>query len=207
MFFFPSSPKTIRGRDRYPICNKPRCKVCPTSPESVAVHKDYCRLFLQAYPGKPVLEHLWVATAWRIPWTHTPGDQKMQLDFVDASLASVSASRAKVVGLPGLESLPHVVLQLTKSYSCDNLFWRWSSIKTQAEELSRLDESTPNYDNTTCKLDTIMSWHRGEKPETNKDGPKSGVFRITIDRYGLLDIETRRATQVQELQVQHYPCI
>jgi hypothetical protein len=104
-------------------------------------------------------------------------------------LASVTASTAKAIGLPELELLPPEVLQSIRSYSSDHLFWRYSSIKAKAEEMSRLDKSTSDYDNASCKLDIIKSWHRGEKLETNENGPKSGVFRITVDRYGLLDIE------------------
>ena len=189
MVFSPWGPKTIRGTDRYPLCNRLTCSACAASPESVAVHRDCYRVFMQLYTERPALEHVWLATAWTTPWTHTPGETKVHLDLAEASLASVTAFTAKLIGLPELESLPPEVLQSIRFYSSDHLFWRYSSIRAKAEEISRVDKSTSNYDNTSCKLDTINSWHRGEKIETNENGLKSGVFRITVDRYGVLDIE------------------
>ncbi|RBR23032.1 uncharacterized protein FIESC28_04171 [Fusarium coffeatum] len=144
--------------------------------------KDGSHIQIQdAYPERPALEHVWLATAWTTPWTHTPGEAKVHLDLADASLASVTAPTAKSIGLPELESLPTEILQSIRSYSSDHLFWRYSYIRAKAEEMSRVDKSTSNYDNTSCKLDTINSWHRGEKIETNENGIESGIASVFED--------------------------
>ncbi|KAF4956569.1 hypothetical protein FGADI_3721 [Fusarium gaditjirri] len=144
---------------------------------------------LAAYHDKPALERIWVAAAWRLPWIiHSP-ESIPHISFAETGLVSISSSTAEALGMPQLAALPSGVLQLIGAYSRESLVWNHPAIKSRAEEFSRFDENMPKDDDMQYRLEIVKKWHRGQDADLDENPPKSGVFRVTLDLHGLLDIE------------------
>ncbi|KAF5973281.1 hypothetical protein FCOIX_8849 [Fusarium coicis] len=179
----------IAEGDSFPLCNQDHCRDCKGSPESVTMHSECYRLFLQTYHDKPALERVWVAAAWRIPWVVRSSQSMPHIGYIEPGLVSISSSAAEGLGIPQLATLPSEVLQLIASYSRGSLVWKYLIIEARAEELSRCDESPSKEDDMLYNLGTFKKWHRGQDAEFDEDPPESFVFRFTLDSHGLLDIE------------------
>ncbi|KAF5577393.1 hypothetical protein FPCIR_12161 [Fusarium pseudocircinatum] len=145
--------------------------------------------FPETYHGKPALERVWIAAAWRIPWVVRSSQSMPHIGYIEPGLVSISSSAAEGLGIPQLASLPSEVLQLIVAYSRGSLVWRYPIIITRAEELSRSDESSFKDDDMLYNLGTVKKWHRGQDAEFDEDPSESFVFRLTLDSHGLLDIE------------------
>lgn len=188
-FQFPQDGELDTYQDRYPLCNAHKCENCAESPESVTMHADCYCLFLQVYPDRPVLQQVWVASAWRQPWMHKSTQARLQLNLTEAALPSVSVCTAKALGIPELSSLPTEVLRLIRTYSYDHPMWYYPIIKTRAEYMLSFEESTTDDEDTVYDLDIVTRWHRGEEADTEETAHTCGIFRLTVDFHGLLEIE------------------
>ncbi|KAL4730776.1 hypothetical protein ACLX1H_002815 [Fusarium chlamydosporum] len=153
------------------------------------MHADCYCLFLQAYPDRPVLQQVWVASAWRQPWMHKPTQARLQLNLTEAALPSVSVCTAKALGIPELSSLPTEVIRLIMTYSYDHPMWYYPIIKTRAGYMLSFEESTSDDEDTAYDLDIVTRWHRGEEADTEETAHTCGIFRLTVDFHGLLEIE------------------
>ncbi|KAF4447425.1 hypothetical protein F53441_9036 [Fusarium austroafricanum] len=103
--------------------------------------------------------HIWVASAWKFPCLHDPPQLQPQLDLIDNALVSIRPSTAENLGMPQLASLPPEVIRVIRDYIPHNLFWR------------------------------IKTWKRGQQVEYEESNSESSVIRLTIDCYGLKEIQ------------------
>lgn len=125
-------------------------------------------------------DHMWVNTAWRVPWRRKTG-----LDL-EAHVVLPAHSVLDNLGLSGIKRLPLEVLDMIREFSADSVFWRYNTVLDFSRGLSSLP-STPRQ---VMPLDRVRAWQRGELPITEKEGdPHLPVMRLTIDVKGIRKIE------------------
>ncbi|KAH8654723.1 hypothetical protein BGZ61DRAFT_524174 [Ilyonectria robusta] len=124
------------------------------------------------------LDHLWIATAWRTPWRQAP-NLRLEEPAITLDLA-----RADDLGIPRMRVLTPEILRMVHGYSATSLFWRYSGALDLVRRLSTssLDELL------SVPLCTVSAWKRGP-PVLSKTVRQLPVFRLTIDSYGIREIE------------------
>lgn len=163
------------------------------APESVTVHYQCLRIFLQAceLPLSQALDYLWAVAIYHRPWYRSP---RLLLVPRDRGGQSSLQRVAYSSDLAGLQRIPPELLDMIRQLSPDAYFWRCMSVL----ELSRR-ATTPTQPVQTVALLCIGRWKRGEQPAIVLE-EKRLAFRITVDSHGIQEIErlSERPAFVQE---------
>lgn len=166
------------------FCQLPKCAKCTAELESVTVHQDCFQIFLQQTRAHKHITayNLWHAAHARYPWR---GFWPLPQTILDEDAVSLAMTHAAANWHMPLDMLPNELLLLV----CENLrhgvFWRHILAK---EFIRKLVAEANNSTTTMTTLSQIESWTRGSAPTRANTGAGS-YFRLTIDSYGLREIE------------------
>ncbi|OAA79129.1 hypothetical protein LEL_02615 [Akanthomyces lecanii RCEF 1005] len=166
------------------FCQLPKCAKCTAELESVTVHRDCFQIFLQQTRAHKHITayNLWHAAHARYPWR---GFWPLPQTILDEDAVSLAMTHAAANWHMPLDMLPNELLLLV----CENLrhgvFWRHVLAK---EFIRKLVAEANNSTTTMTTLSQIESWTRGSAPTRANTGAGS-YFRLTIDSYGLREIE------------------
>lgn len=148
------------------------------------MHRDCFQIFLQHTRAHKHITayNLWHAAHARYPWR---GFWPLPQTTLDEDAVSLAMTHAAAHWRMPLDMLPNELLLLV----CENLrcgvFWR----HVLAKEFTRKLIAEANYGATTmATLSQIGSWTRGSAP-TRATPDAGSYFRLTIDSYGLREIE------------------
>lgn len=130
-----------------------------------------------------MLDILWVVATWRNPWRRAPNLHLY--DDGPAITPSVLAAAEKLA-IP-LRLLPTEVTEIIRGYSSEHdLFWRYSSARSLADELSYTVTTTVEF----VPLCELLSWERGGLPVLTTASDCMPVVRLTIDSRGVKRAES-----------------
>lgn len=120
---------------------------------------------------------------WRNPWRRAPN-----LHLYDDGPAIIPSvlEAAEKLAIP-LRLLPTEITEIIHGYSSENdLFWRYSSARNLADELSYTVPTTVEF----LPLCDLLSWERGGLPVLTTASDCLPVVRLTIDSRGIKGAES-----------------
>ncbi|KAJ3542142.1 hypothetical protein NM208_g4253 [Fusarium decemcellulare] len=178
-YIFPGYGHRIRDKSGVSLCRKPGCSLCAVAPEASVAHFDCFEFMAQRCNIDESLDYLWIVSAWRTPWRQAP-------QFcLEEKVAKPDWSVFDRLGISNMRLLPPEIVGMIRQYSATSMLWRL----TTASELSRQLPAGSSGHLLSIPLCEVSAWKRGEQPVTADAAHVLSVVRLTIDSWGIREIE------------------
>lgn len=193
LFSFPQPdmvPTIVNDRS---LCRRTGCGVCARAPEFIPVHCECYEVYVQesTLDEDEALSRLWVAGAWRSPWSKAPLVH-LQTAPIDRDALE---GMADVCGMPLLSKLPMEILETIRGFSRHGMLWRSVVVRGLAARLS----ATSREQLVRVPLSAVSSWEPGgQLIRASSDCPP--WVRITIDTDGISKVERLFAVDLNRIR-------